>query len=72
MPKVPKVTSLEYKIFLRQKRERGKVIFLHENKHQALQQVDAINFGGYRQSCPNYPKWHVCRAFAISQERSEG
>ena len=56
MPKVPKVTSLEYKIFLRQKRERGKVIFLHENKHQALQQVDAINFGGYRQSCPNYPK----------------
>ena len=62
MPKIPKITSLQY---LCKKEVRNKVNFLHKDKHQSFieadtmhannqifQDVDATSIGKYGQSHP--------------------
>ena len=41
--------------------------FLHGDKHQTILQVDTISFGGHGQIGPNYPKYQVCKVFALKQ-----
>ena len=54
---------------LRKKLELN-LIFLHVDKHQVLLQIDAINFCGDDQSCPNYQKKQFFKIFAICQDWS--
>ena len=62
MPKVPKITSLQYL----KENVKGEVDFLPADKRQRFLQIDAIILGVFGQVCLNYPKWQVCYFFAMS------
>ena len=50
------------------KEGRIELDFMHADKHQIFLQVETISFVGHGQSCPKYPKYQVCKIFAICQE----
>ena len=50
------------------KEGRIELDFMHADKHQIFLQVETISFIGHGQSCPKYPKYQVCKIFAICQE----
>ena len=69
MPKVPKITSLQY---LGNREVRDKFIFLHEDKHQRLFEGDTLAFGGHSQAFPERPKQEVCNTICYILRKKEG
>ena len=52
MPKVPKITSLQYLT----ENTKDEANFLPVDKHQMLLQINTLILGVCCQACPNFPK----------------
>ena len=56
MPKVPKITSLQYLCKYLKESKKDEVDFLHAHKRQRFLQIDTFILDVCGQACPSHPK----------------
>ena len=84
MPKVPKITSLQYLYSISKQVVRSEVNCLHAERHQSFLQVDLNTFGikvssnvilpllmGMIKGFSKYSKSQVCIIFTLSQKKEK-